>query len=199
MKRINNKGLTTIEILVTFVITATIVISMYASITNLKNKETIASYKESIITYRDLLTKEIQDDLITKHLISVIPDETNKRVTFFFKNGESKILSVDQQTSNHNLGSGNVTLCKKSNQTTSARDAIIYDNTTYELPNLGSEYVNINGTGCTNVYSLRIKSMNIETVTVEDAAYVLSVKIELWHPDLGNKYSINIVSPIDYK
>ena len=71
MKKLNNKGMTMIEVLVTFVIVVIIVVAMYASISNLRNRQTIASYKESIITYKDLLTREIQNDLILKQLISV--------------------------------------------------------------------------------------------------------------------------------
>ena len=66
IKRLNNKGMTAIEILITFVIVVIIVISMYNGIMDLKTKETIASYKLSLVTYKNLLTKDIQDDIIKK-------------------------------------------------------------------------------------------------------------------------------------
>ena len=64
IRKLNNKGMTAVEILVTFVIIIVIVVSMYNGILDLKNKETISSYKLSLVTYNNLLTKDIQDDLI---------------------------------------------------------------------------------------------------------------------------------------
>ena len=45
IKKLNNKGMTAIEILITFVIVAIIVVSMYNGISGLKTRETVASYK----------------------------------------------------------------------------------------------------------------------------------------------------------
>ena len=200
MKQINNKGLTTIEILVTFMITAVLAISMYASITNLKNKETIASYKQSMITYRDLLTKEIQDDLIIKHLVSVEKVDSTK-VIFNFKDGTSSELSIEHNFLTSSL-KGNLKLCNKNNATSSDRGAIIYNEIKYSLPDLGSDFIDTGSAGCRKIYSLEMRGMD---VTVDKdrtdslgVDYVLNVKIKLWHPDFGDKYSINIVCPIDY-
>ena len=57
--KLNNKGMTIIEILVTFVIVVVVATSLYASVIALKNKETIASYKESLTTDRDLMIRDI--------------------------------------------------------------------------------------------------------------------------------------------
>ena len=60
--------MTAIEILITFVIVVIIVISMYNGIMDLKTRETIASYKLRLVTYKNLLTKDIQDDIIKNGL-----------------------------------------------------------------------------------------------------------------------------------
>ena len=57
IRKLNNKGMTAIEILITFAIVVVIVVSMYDGIMDLKNKETVASYKLSLTTYKNLLTK----------------------------------------------------------------------------------------------------------------------------------------------
>jgi len=74
INKLNNKGMTAIEILVTFVIIVVIVASMYDGIMALRTRETIASYKLSLVTYKNLLTKEIQDDLIKTGLLSRNPN-----------------------------------------------------------------------------------------------------------------------------
>ena len=43
VKRLNNKGMTAIEILITFAIVVVIVVSMYNGIADLKAKETVSS------------------------------------------------------------------------------------------------------------------------------------------------------------
>ena len=72
--KLNNKGLTAIEILVTFVLIAIIVVSMYDGVVDLKTRETVSSYKLSLNTYRNLLTKAIQDHLIKIRLFCVQTD-----------------------------------------------------------------------------------------------------------------------------
>ena len=74
IRKLNNKGMTAIEILITFAIVVVIVVSMYDGIMDLKNKETVASYKLSLTTYKNLLTKDIQDDLIKVGLSAVSMD-----------------------------------------------------------------------------------------------------------------------------
>lgn len=66
LKRLNNKGLTAVEILVCFVLMVILTVSMYSTVISYKNKQNIESDREKIIAYKNLLTKEIQDDLIKK-------------------------------------------------------------------------------------------------------------------------------------
>ena len=71
MRKLNNKGMTAVEVLVCFVLLVIIVVSMYTTVSAYKNKQSIESFKEKIFTYKNLLTKDIQDDLIKTGLISV--------------------------------------------------------------------------------------------------------------------------------
>ena len=70
LKKLNNRGMTAVEILVCFVLMSILAVSMYSSIASYKNKQSIESAKEKIFTYKNLLTKEVQDDLIKKGLVS---------------------------------------------------------------------------------------------------------------------------------
>ncbi len=56
MKRFNQKGVTTIVVIIT--------VSMYAIVSSYNHKRIIQGYKEKITTYKNTLTKEIQEDFV---------------------------------------------------------------------------------------------------------------------------------------
>ena len=68
MKRnkLNNNGMTLIEVIVCFFLVVIIVLSMLKVVNNYKDKQDIESYKNSIFTYKNTLTKTIWNDII-KH------------------------------------------------------------------------------------------------------------------------------------
>ena len=68
---LNNKGMTVVELLASFIIVALIMTTLYATMNNFSDKRVEESAKESIYTYKNLLTKEIYDDIIKKGLIAV--------------------------------------------------------------------------------------------------------------------------------
>lgn len=64
MKKLNNHGLTAVEVLICFSITAVIVISLFKIINNFNEKQAIESKKNLIQTYKNTVTKTIQDDIL---------------------------------------------------------------------------------------------------------------------------------------
>ena len=205
-RKLNNKGMTAIEILVTFLIVAVIVVSLYDGIVALKDKETISSYKLSLVTYRDLLTKDIQDDLIKIGLagaeISSMSDGTGYRVTFTLRDGSKRVLEVKQVFGCNAADTGEEDeLCVKAGIAKDASDSfsISYglpgDVVEYPLPDLGNEAIpNLHSSGTHTISALRINEVDIST-----ANRVFSLRVTLHHPDLGSRYSIDIVSPINYR
>lgn len=204
--KLNNKGMTAIEILVTFVLVAVIVVSLYEAVITLKNKETISSYKLSLVTYRDLLTKDIQDDLIKIGLVGVetssLSDGKGYRVTMMLRDGSKRILEVKQQFGCNAIDAlEEVELCINADIDADTSDlfSISYgpeeDVVEYPLPDLGNEKLdNLHDSGTHTISALRINEVDIST-----ANKVFSLRITLYHPDLKSKYSIDIVSPINYR
>ncbi len=207
IRKLNNKGMTAIEILVTFVIIAIIVVSLYDGIVGLKEKETISSSKLSLSTYKNLLTKDIQDDLIKTGILGVstsaMEGNIGYRVTFTLRDGSTRILDVKQ------VFGCNALDLEEAEQLCGQR-GISYDQSDdfmisygppgnlvdYPLPDLGHEDIENYGTGDTGthrIYALRINEVNIST-----ANQIFSLRITFTHPDLGSRYSIDIVSPINY-
>ena len=69
MKKLNNKGMTIIEVLVCFVLVAIITTSMYNSISNFNDRRNLESMKEKIINVKNLFTKQVEDDIVKKGLV----------------------------------------------------------------------------------------------------------------------------------
>lgn len=100
---LNNKGMTLIEIIVCFVIVVVIVLSMIKVVNNYKDKQDVESYKNSVITYKNTITKVIWDDIIKNGGIVKCTNNSsavrnNTAVTFSYKlqflNGTTSNLSV---------------------------------------------------------------------------------------------------------
>ena len=69
MKKLNNKGITTIEVLVCFVLVVTITVAIYTTVSSFNEKKIIEGHREKIYNYKNLLTKEMQDDFIKIGLV----------------------------------------------------------------------------------------------------------------------------------
>ena len=200
MMKLNNKGMTTVEILVTFVIVVIIVTSLYSSVVALKNKETIASYKESLIAYRDLLTRDIQKDLIEKGLsnFSHTVDTNNATDTIHLTlgNNQQKTIVITHKTGCQAITEEEVSdsdLCPTHNKSDGDQYNIKYGDIEYKLPNIGSD----KNIGNKNIYDLKIDSVSVDEVSGENN--IFDLKIIFYHPDLGTKYSMHITSPINFE
>ncbi len=217
--KLNNKGLTAIEILVCFVLMTILVVSMYSTVTTYKNKQSIESDKDKIIAYKNLLTKEIQDDLVKKGLVDAkvvekLNDEVSGttvdkryKVELLFRDGSKKVLEVNADyAKDFGTCSTADTTClndKDDVLTISYGTEGGTDYTTYPLPDLGYGYngntFSINSScsskgdqGC-KIYDFRINNIIINT---DDS--IFSFYVGFYHPDLGTRYGIDIVCPINY-
>ena len=205
IRKLNNKGMSAIEILVTFVLVAIIVVSMYDGIVGLKEKETISSHKLSLATYKNLLTKDIQDDLIKIGLagadIQPLNVDEGYYVTLTLRDGSKRILEVKQVFGCEALDYDEaLQVCGQRGIDLNQSDefSISYgpegNLTEYPIPDLGHEEIaNFSGAGTHTIYTLRINEVNITT-----SNQVFSLRITFTHPDLGTNYSIDIASPINY-
>lgn len=68
---LNKKGITSVELLVCFIIISTIVVSMYNLIINYRNREQIEEINNEVIAFSNNLQQVIQSDLVMGHLVSV--------------------------------------------------------------------------------------------------------------------------------
>ena len=194
MKKLNNKGITTIEILLSFVIIVIITMSMYGTVSAFNEKRMIEEYKSQIYTYKNLLTKEIQDDFIKKGLTHVEYSESSAGgssreylLKCELKDGSKRELQVIRQqgqSSYHISGDSSVSDYYMIRY---GKPGELID---YPLPDLGS-YTTESG----NV----VKDLSINNVLIKvDSSNILSIHIGFYHPELLTRYGIDIVCPVDY-
>ncbi len=68
---LNKKGITSVELLVCFIIISTIVVSMYNLILNYRNREQIEEINNEVISYANTLQETVQSDFVMGHLTNV--------------------------------------------------------------------------------------------------------------------------------
>lgn len=221
MRKLNNKGMTTAEILVSFILVSLISSILYTTVSNYNTRRQMESYKLQINTYKNTLTKTIQDDLIKigvtsanikkgndgdieTYVINIeLNDHTTRRLYIGRRLADDYFMQVE--------GTTNAEICSK----TSDKDdffEVYYGtptnkdiNTTdpkrglepYPLPDFG---YSLNHTqqelkpcGQHKIMDLRITNIRLNTDNK-----VLTLFLGFSHTQLGTKYAINIVCPINY-
>lgn len=195
MKKLNNKGMTAVEVLVCFVMVVIITVSMYTMVSAYKNKQEIEAIKEKIVTYKNLLTKEINDDLIKNGIISADvkefdADSDNFEVTMTLKNGDKKRLKIRRIRAFDYLMEYDSSLQSESKDDDFMISyGYLNDETDYPIPDVGSSENQFHN----KIYDLRINNVDLNT---DDS--ILTIYIDFYHPELGTKYAINIVCPMNF-
>ena len=194
MKRLNNKGITTIEVIISFVIVVIITASLYTTVSNYNQKRLIENYKSKIYTYKNTLTKEIQDDFIKIGLTHATYKSEHNNSTIYhtvecdLRDGTKRKLIVTQRFTDSTYHAGNATVDDYFMIEYGDEDA--GDLLEYPLPNLGQSLTEHGKVA----YDL---SINNVLINIEDDN-ILSIYIGFYHPELMTRYGINIVCPIDF-
>lgn len=75
----NNKGVTVIEILVSFILISILVIGMMNVVYLYRGKINTSNYRKQLITYKNTLTKDIYNDILKKKVYDVKRCEDDER------------------------------------------------------------------------------------------------------------------------
>lgn len=210
MKRLNNNGLTAIEVLVCFAIISVIVISMFNIINNYKNKRDLESYKRDITTYKNTITKTIYDDIINNRGVASAsieqqneytisnPSEAYKENTFqytikltYANNKTSKIVIYNySRCFAYQQENGRKRKVLNKDCTPDISDNIDYENSQYYISFTASSDV-------TDKFDLpQIYQLKYNDIRINDENGIFHIKIGLWHSDFGEKYDVlNIITP----
>ena len=227
----NNKGFTTVEVLVCFVIVSVVMMSLFSTISSFNEKKIQESYRARVYEFKNGITNMIQEDLIKRGLTyakieeskTTPGDDVGKTYTInmSFKDGTNKKLVVHQRFSK--------TAYRVQGTNQDDDFYIDYgeegDMIRYELPNLGENkgyydtanlvyvpaddngicYRDKNKTAVTTCLISKTFQINNIAISITNEAdpdvesHVLNIYVGFYHPNLGTKYAINIVAPIDYQ
>ena len=204
MKKLNNKGMTIVEMLVCFMIVAFISTALFSTATVFNNKRSIESAKAQLLAYRNQIDKLIEDDLINKGLTNVMIKEkslgdtgSEQYVVMFFKDGSKKVLIIHSKTT----GEYGTSDCSGSDEYY-IKYGTVPDTTDHEnidtLNGLDIDKYTLPDTGKVEEGSCTFLDSRFNTIDVSNESYVSHIYINFYHPELGNNYSINIVAPINY-
>lgn len=195
MKKLNNKGLSVIELLVCFVIVAVIAISLLNVIMNYTADQQTEYIKNLIRTYSDQVTKVIEDDIISHTLSSVDVDrsEDNElKLTLHFKYDlvtgvKTKDLKIVAKENENYIEYPDIVKNGDSYTTQPVR---------YKLPSTTKIYTAKDEELTQNEVKndIHFKNLPEEEEFIENDVFYLKIPIE--HSELNSTYAITIVCPV---
>ena len=182
--KINNKGMTSIELLITFVILSFVVTGMFDVALNYKDKEQIESIRGSVVQYENSLEKLIQDDFIKGHLKSVAVNTTNTNL----------LTATFQMEKDVTTGSAYATTL----QIDIVNGVISYGKTgeviKYPIPKFDTSY------GSNSTITLAIdKSRTLIETSGDSKNQFVKINIAFTHPNFEDgELTFTIASPVNY-
>jgi hypothetical protein len=228
--KLNQKGFTVVEVLLTFVLLSVVMVSLFSTISAFNEKRIQESYRARVYQYKNSVVNRIQADFIQKGLSKVVITRTGSSnastgvthtVECTLKDGTERILVVHQRFTKTSFRfDGNADRSDDFYIDYGTRDEMIRE----EFPNLGEmkgEFETSVHAFVENEHSTRCKrddgsaemgpciqkdfQINNVAISVSNEgdlnveSHVLNIYIGFYSPDLGTKYAINIIAPIDYQ
>lgn len=214
MKKVNNKGLTVIELLLCFALVSAITVAMFKTVNSYKSKQDEESFKNDITTYKTTVSKVIYDDIILNGGITNAeaiqiggteisdPDaahnvtEFEYNVNLVFKNGIQKVVTVKNYAKCITYErDANGKRQAKLNQNCIIADDGSEDSNNLNIDTQNSEfYIMYDG----EKFDLPpIPGLKYNSITAEEKENgFISIHIGLWHNDYGTNYdALNIIVP----
>ena len=126
MKKLNNNGMSIIELLVCFVIVAVIAITLLNTVMEYKSDEMTESVRNHILEYKNSVTRVIQTDILNNKLISYTTSTENCEVK---KDSIVDVINCDTAMSSNptNLGEKRTITLKFAKSFTDASTTPIYE------------------------------------------------------------------------
>ena len=177
MKKLNNKGMTIIELTLSFIFVFTLAFSMYQLLFNYRVKQNEESIKAQMLDYKNQVTMAIQNDISEKRLKSIDYCTNGGKVVdrcliLYFNDGTTKQLAVEKGTKE-------------------------YDGDEYEI-----DYITYGGIIYESADALLLEYRpnymlyhTYETNNLEDDnVTIYRISIPIYHNDLEGNYGIEIVA-----
>lgn len=189
--KLNNKGISIIEIVLTFALIMAMVIGMLTIVFNYRDKASVSLEKLEMDTFKNTLTKEIQDDILTKGLKEineggecVTNTELNSCVNLVFLDDTQKAFGVSKVDS--------------SSRESVENKFLYYDGLKYRLEDPIPTTIP-EGREVGDFQSIKIQDENIlstDSIFLENGTLVSFYAIDVYitHIDFDDDFGIHIVA-----
>ena len=178
--RLDKKGFTVIELILSFVLVMFLAMSMFALVNNYKHREQKETVKRDLLTLQNTLTQDIYEDTIRRKVdhISYCKDENGNNLTqcinIKFLDTTEKQLKIE-----------------------TISESVTEDGTTFELETFNILYGGVKYNNPDPKFA-KIVSDYILTSTIPDDkleyGVIYHIKIRIEHQDLEEEYIVDIVT-----
>lgn len=197
-KKLNNKGMTLIELLLCFIIVSVIVVSLLDTVMDYKTREQTEDIRKTVISYKNVITKKIQSDIIANDLSSC---EVTKQETNSSKTKETyEIKLIFNKPFSNGSKAKILTIVRGNNENYIMYPDIVnnnYQDVRYDLETGTDVYdidVNKTDNSKTNYSDIRFSY-----VLIEQKGDIFKLDIPIYHSELGSKYHITLIAPLNYQ
>ena len=198
MKKLNNKGLSIIELLVCFVIVAVISVTLLNTVMEYKSLEQTENIKNNVISYKNVVTRVLQND-ISNNKLSYFSISNNLTANdniwtvdlFFlepFGNSSSNIYTKTMEI--HVNKTNNYIIYPDVVETNSG---VVVQNVKYALEET-SKVRDYDGKKDDTYSDIRFLPLDNKNLVPNEE--VFSLDIPIYHSELGSNYHIKIVAPL---
>ncbi len=198
--RLNNKGMSIVEVIVTFALIMFLVVGLLIIVVNYRNKMSVSLERLNLDTFKNNLTQDINNDILKKGLKEIKDDShepgidspcynlgLNRCITITFNDNTKKALGTSK--------------INASNKETIINKYIYYDGIKYslkdELPSNLPE-----GRAWIDLSTIRVVDdaiLNSNFTVLEDGTqvYIYTIDIDVSHINFKDDFGIHIVASTD--
>ncbi len=191
MKALNNKGMSIIEVVITFTLIMFFATGLLIIIVNYRNTVSVSLEKLKLDTFKDSISQDINNDILTLGLREVNTEgecstltDLNRCVNFVFKDGTQKAFGTSKVIAN--------------NKDSIINKYLYYDGLKYKLKDSLPDKIPADRTYA-DLQQISIFDGNIleHTYTVlEDGTKIniYSVNVSVFHVDFNDDFGVHIVA-----
>ncbi len=205
LRKLDNKGMSAVEVVICFTLVSIISISLLNIVMSYKDREDLEGYKQEIISYKNSVTKVIQDDITNYILEEVEPmgKEYGSLCKEYDPNDKFYSEAVSQNNTLNRISYRlhfalsdevkTLTIDRLNNRITYTEDG---KEVTHSLPDFGeSSSERVGKYKCSNIKSLRISDISLKE---EKNFFIIDVNFYHNKVKLENRYGIHIKAPLGF-
>ena len=200
MMKLNNKGMSIIEVIVTFSLIMFLVVGLLVIVVNYRNTVAVTLERLNLDTFKTNLTQDINNDILTLGLESMVDDTNttdstspcynlglNRCITLTFADGTKKAFGTSKISAN--------------NKDSIINKYLYYDGLKYKLKDsLPSTLPD--GRSWIDLASIKVVDdaiFNSNYTVLEDGTqvYIYTINVDVSHIDFKDDFGIHIVASTD--